>query len=225
MKGMAWDFKNLHVTAHWAPTEQPPQTPEGCGRMVAAEYWAYRYFCAGLASVKEFEALEKRCRAKLPKAWSMYKCAVGMLEKVQDIVRLSFTPEERMKIRREMDNDKIKLFTSGPAHQNFEDDDYMYLSRSTVMWLVGYVAESECNFCERRGDKCKRCPTKQQLDKIFTHRVPTESRGACLWAQYADANGAQKWNDMTELEWDPDDDVEVIGEKTRHHKDESEEDE
>lgn len=23
--------------------QEPPQTPEGCGRMVAAEYWAYRY--------------------------------------------------------------------------------------------------------------------------------------------------------------------------------------
>lgn len=198
--------------------QEPPQTPEGCGRMVAAEYWAYRYFCAGIAAAEQFEHFRKRTKEKLPKAWSLYKCGMGMIDKAREMLYLSFTPEERGKIKREMNRDMVKLIPTGPVQPNFEELDALYLSRETVMWLVSAVVEKECTFCDKCGDKAKRCPVKKKLDGIFAHRIPTDSRGSCIWSEYGNANGREQWNDMMRQEWSPDDDEEIIGERHELNK-------
>ncbi len=182
------------------------------GRMVAKEYWGYRYYCAGMSAVDNAApALKRRMEAELPGAWEDYQRGMELIMSAISRVKGTFSQQEIGKIQREMDGDEIRLVTIGPSRRDMNETDCVYITREQLAWLIDHVIKDECMFCTLKAEKIKNCPTKAALDKLFTYRMPTESGGACIWSSYGSADNDSR-RDIMSMDYTSDD-TEIIGER------------
>ena len=154
------------------------------------EYGSLKMVMASLDSlVQETDRLEKRAKLAGNGTWRDLKLLKTVTERVYRNLMGTVPLRKRQIVKEEVYRSyvsvNVKPKVNLPEH---EETQYTVVPIDSLEWLINRVLKFECFCCDKEGKDQKKCPFRENLEKMYAFDLNDIRQGECPFATIESLN-------------------------------------
>lgn len=145
------------------------------------EYGSLKMVMASLDSLaQEVPRLEKRARLAGNGTWRDLKMLQSVTLRIYQNMMKTVPMKKRALIKEEINRSYVSINVKVPAGlPSQEKDQYAVVPIDALEWLTDRVLKWECLMCDKEGREQKKCPFRENLEKMYPFDLPDIRKGEC----------------------------------------------